>query len=192
MASSLERKVEQLERAVARMKGHDPRSPVARMLSDVASKQTQTDQKVTRILAQPAQERVEQASSGIFTYVDPHQEVFTDTGSGANSLGAAQTLDFGPYVSSSAIVAYCVLTMEADRSGGDASDSEMYAEWLPDGGTDWLPLGEHFPSHELVDDAQFLDKRHCIVPLGASRSGQIRVYEALDTWTYTLDLFAYQ
>lgn len=166
---------------------------LARMFSDLSS-QVDSQAKDIQVVRQEAKGRpqqVVQQSSGLFTYVDPHVEVFTDTGSGANSLGAAQTLDFGPYVSSSARLAFCVLSVLSARSGGDASDSNLYAEWLPDGGTTWLKLGKNFDSHELTDDATVDDFRHSMVPLGSSRSGQVRVFEALDTWTYTLTMFGY-
>ena len=192
MARDLGAEIDALKKELAAVKQFDPRSPLARMLSDTSAKQSKTDQQVQRILSEPQQASSQAATVSGFRYIDPHQEVFTDTGSGANSLGAAQTVDFGPYVPSSARLAFCVLNMESDRSGGSAGDSNLYAEWLPDGGTDWLMLGENFDYHELVDNATVDWSAHCMVPLGASRSGQIRVFEALETWTYTLTIFGYE
>jgi len=163
------------------------------MLSDTAAKQAKTDQSVTRILNQAPAQVVQSVSAGGFTYIDPHQEVFTDTGSGSNSLGSAQSVDLqSGGVPASASRAWVTVNMVSSRSGGDASDSQLYVEWLPAGGTDWLRIAGAFITLELVDDHTDDFTVISPLPLKGTPSGQVRVYEAHDTWTYTLKLFGYE
>lgn len=183
----LEERVAALEKEISRLR--DPRSPVARMLSDVASKQTQTDQKITRILTQPPQQGKSQSVSVGFTLVDPHVEVFTDSGSGGSgAYGSFQTLDFGPYVGPSAAIAFCYVSIDAAVSG--ATDPITGIEWLPDGATDAVPF-EYYDQHSLVDDAEIYPRLPWPMPLGASRSGQIRVKDSAGSWTYSIKLYGY-
>lgn len=164
-------------------------------MSDLAARQAEDSQRLDRLAAQARRARPSAQAApaqGGFVYVDPHVSVFTSSGTGAGSLGSAQSLDLSAYVPAGARVAHCSLRMTSSRSGGDASDSQLYAEWLPDGGTDWLTLGRNYDVHELTDDATVDDERHCLLPIPPSRTGYVRVFEALDDWEYTLTLFGHQ
>lgn len=165
---------------------------IVRMLSDVASQVEDNRSETARVARQAAQkkETVQQAS-GLFAYVDPHIEVYTDSGSGGSgSFNAYDTLDFGPYVGATARKAYCYLTVTAVISGSD--DPILGVDWLVDGGTDALPLFYYYDQHSLVDDAENYPVVQVVVPLGASRSGQIRTKDSPGTWTYSLKLWGYE
>ncbi len=151
------------------------------------SQDTETRQRIE----QNTETRVESVAASAFVRVSPKVRVFSTTGTGGAVWGAATPVTLSPHVPTGRGLALVEVTMESDRGGGDNDDSDLEIEWRETGGTEWVRLARDFDFHSLVDGAEVKWSSQAWLTLNGAQAGDVRVFNALDDWTYALDLLGY-